>query len=247
MEFTIGDPHHQADYWQPQDLPDNCAVAAQTSILNQYLDHPISQDEANYVAIANGWYNPGQGTPQEDMGNLLQAYGVPVHSVDHASIEQIASELQQGHQVIVGVNSDQLWDQGPLADFWNWVIKEFGFDNSTFQPADHAVAVTGLDLSDIHNPKVVINDSGVPDGAGHTYPLDRFMNAWENSDFNYVATSMAPVGGGGPDFDIGHFLGWETTIAATAMGLDPISASVAGGFVDSLVHNTDWDKVLANI
>ncbi len=247
MDFYIGDPDNQTQFWEPQNSNDTCAIVAQTSILNQFLDDPISQDEATYVAASNGWYQPGTGTMPDDVGNLLQAYGVPVHSVDNASIEQLASELQQGHRVIVGLNSDQLWDQGPLSDFWNWVIQEFGFDNSTFQPADHAVVVTGLDLSDIDNPKVIINDSGAPDGAGHSYPLDRFMDAWENSDFNYVATSIAPNGGGPPNIDIGQFLGWGATTAGLVMGLDPISAISAGRFVDSLVTNTDWDSVLSNI
>lgn len=35
---------------------------------------------------------------------------------------------------------------------------------------------------------VIINDSGHPDGAGAAYPLDQFMDAWENSGFYYTAT-----------------------------------------------------------
>jgi hypothetical protein len=246
MEFTIGDPDFQNHFWQPQDQNDNCAVAAQTDILNQYLDHPVSLDETNYVAMTNGWYHPGYGTSADDLGNLLQAYGVPCHTVDGASIEQLASELQQGHRVMVGVNSGELWDQGPLSEFRHWVVKEFGLDNSTFT-ADHVVDVTGLDLSDIHNPQVIINDSGDPNGAGHTYPLDQFSEAWKGSDFYYVATNAAPGGSSNVDLDIGQYMGVGTTLGAEYLGLDPLSSGLAGQFVDSVVNNVDWDKVLANI
>jgi hypothetical protein len=247
MDFYIGDPELEMTHWELQNLPDNCAVAAQTSILNQYLRHDISMDEATYVAVSNGWYAPGFGTAPEDLGNILEAYGIPTHSVANASIEQLAAELQQGHRVIVGVNSGQLWDQGPLAEFWNWVNAAFGRDTSTLSPADHAIAVTGLDLSDLNNPMVIVNDPGHPDGAGQAYPLDRFMDAWENSDFHYTATSIPPDGGAPPAFSIAEFLGWGTTAAGAAMGLDPISAVQAGNLVHHLVESADWDLLLATI
>ncbi len=246
MEFHIGDPDFQQDYWELQNMPDNCAIAAQTSILNQFgID--VSMDEANYVAVSNGWYSPGFGTSPDDLGNILEAYGIPTHAVENASVQQLANELQQGHRVLVGVNSDDLWDTGPMSEFWNWVGEIFGLDTSTFTPADHAIAVTGLDLSDIDNPQVIINDPGHPEGAGHSYPLDQFMDAWENSDFHYVSTSLAPGGASPLDFDIADYLGWGTTVAGVALGLDPISANAAGQFVNSLVENTDWDTVLASI
>ncbi len=246
MEFYIGDPHAQLNHWEHQNMPDNCAVAAQSSILNQF-GFDVSLDEANYVAVSNGWYVPGFGTSTDDVGNLLEAYGVPTHSVENASIEQLAGELQQGHSVIVSVNSGQLWDQGPMAEFWNWLVKAFGLDNSASSPADHAVVVTGIDLSDMKNPQVIINDPGHPDGAGKLYPLDRFMDAWENSDFHYTATSVPPGDSGAVAFNIGEFLGWGTTAAAYAAGFDPASAMQAGQFVHSLVNDTDWDAVLASI
>ena len=245
-EFYIGDPDYQQGHWQLQNLPDNCAVVAQASILSQF-GFDVSMDEATYVAMANGWYSPGFGTSPDDLGNVLEAYGVPTHSVDFASIEQLAAELQQGHRVLVGVNSGELWDQGPMAEFWNWFNEVTGRDSSTFTPADHAVAVTGLDLSDLSHPKVILNDPGEPDGAGQVYPLDRFMDAWENSDFHYTSTSMAPGGAGPIDFDIARFLGLGTTVAGVSFGLDPITADMAGDFVNSLVSNTDWDAVLAAI
>ena len=48
--------------------------------------------------------------------------------------------------------------------------------------------MTGFDVSDPDNPMVIVNDPGHPDGQGHAYPLDRFMDAWENSNFIMTAT-----------------------------------------------------------
>lgn len=244
----IGDPDAQTGYWQHQDLHDNCAVVAQTSIINQYLDHPISQEEATYVAYTNGWYNPGSGTPAEDVGNLFSAYDIPHHSVDHASAFDLASELQQGHRVVVGVNSSELWEEhGPMHDLWNWIIEAFGFNPAQFNPADHAISVTGIDRSDPLHPKVIINDSGVPDGAGKAYPLDQFMEAWKGSDFHYVATNDAPHGTHELPFDLGEMLGIGTTLAATALGADAMTAAQAGELVTTLSHEINWDEILTAV
>jgi hypothetical protein len=247
MEHLIGDPEYQTEYWEYQNMDDNCAVAAQTSILNQYLDEPISLEEANYFAYANGWYAPGYGTSMGDMANLLDVHGVPTHSVENASIEQLVDELQQGHRVIVGVNSDELWDQGPLVEFWNWFIEVFGLDSSEFTPANHAVVVTGVDLSDPDNPQVIINDSGNPDGAGCPYPMDRFADAWQNSDFHYVATSVAPSGTGPLQIDLSDALGFASIITASAMGLDMPTSIAAGEIVESLCDDADWDSILLTL
>ena len=248
----IGDPHLQLDSWEHQGLPDNCAVAAQTSIINQFLpNHELSLDEANYITAANGWYQPGNGTATDDVGKLFDVFDIPYHRVDHASLPQLVDELQAGHRIIVGVHSAELWDQGPLAELWNWIQEVCGFDNSKFNPADHAVCVTGMDVSDPANPKVVINDPGDPNGAGHLYPLGRFMDAWSNSDCFYVATNMAPtvgatVGGLG-GFDIGDYLGFGTTVVAALMDTPISSALEAGALVTKFCHSVDWDAILASI
>lgn len=189
-DMMIGNPAEQADYWQLQVADDNCAVTAEMTLLNQFGIN-LNQEEAMYVSSSHGWYHPGGGTSPAYIGNLMDLYGVPNHTVMNANLSDLASELQQGHGVIVGVRSDQLWEQGPQADFWNFFKSAWGLDTSEFSPADHAVVVTGLDVSDADHPMVILNDSGDPNGQAHAYPLDRFMDAWENSDFFYTATDAA--------------------------------------------------------
>ena len=188
MDDIIGNPEEQAEFWEQQSLDDSCAIMAQVSLLNQFgVD--LTESQAVYESAANGWYTPGSGTQPCDVGNLMELHGVPTHDVQNATVADLAAELKQGHGVIVGVRSSELWDQGLLAEFKQWLCKVFGFDNSTYNPADHAVTVTGIDVSDLSNPMVIINDSGCADGAGHPYPLEKFLDAWENSDFTYIATN----------------------------------------------------------
>ena len=160
-EYFIGDPASQMDDWIFQNAPDNCAVAAETSIINQFMGHHLSLDDASYVSAAHGWYQPGMGTAPSEIGNLMDLSGIPNHSVMGGTIEQLALELQEGHGVIVGVNSSELWDQGILNDIKQFFCEAFGYDTVDFNPADHAVTVTGIDVSDPDNPMVIINDSGM--------------------------------------------------------------------------------------
>ena len=186
-DTIIGDPEDQSSYWEMQTEPDNCAVMAEMGIIHQFgMD--ITQDEANYISAENGWYNPGSGTSMNDIGNMMDLYGISNHSCHGASVADLARELQQGHGVIVGVNSDQLWEQGPLAEIWHAICKALGFDTPEFMPANHAITVTGIDVSDPANPMVIINDSGHPEGAAARYPMARFIDAWDNSGFYYTAT-----------------------------------------------------------
>lgn len=195
MNEFIGDPEFQDEFYEQQDTNYSCAVAGQVSIINQYLDaigeDGISEGEALYVAHQNGWVSEG-GTSIENMSRLMEHAGIPCHHMHNASAQDLALELQQGHRVMVAVDADELWaDNSVLSQFYQWFQEAFGLDTSDFNPANHAVVVTGIN-NNAEPPTVIINDSGDPDGQSKEYPLDEFMDAWENSDFHYVATDMSP-------------------------------------------------------
>jgi hypothetical protein len=246
-DYFIGNPEDQIDTYVTQDRLDNCAVAAQTNVINQFLHSDISLDEANYVAYSNGWYEPGYGTSWDNLGKLMDHYGVDYHSVENASIQQLAQELQAGNRVVIPVNSGELWDQGFFNDFKNWLVENLGLDSAQFTPADHAVVVTGIDMSDPNNPMVLINDPGVPDGAAMRYPADQFMDAWENSGFDYVATTSAPGANALGDFDLGTFLGVGTSIAYGGFTGDWATANAAGNWVHQITDSVNWDDVLRSV
>jgi hypothetical protein len=145
-EYFIGDPASQMDDWIFQNEIDNCAVAAETSIINQFFGEQLSLDDASYISASQGWYEPGMGTDPSEIGNLMDLNGIPNHTVIGATMQELAFELQQGHGVIVGVNSSELWDQGILNDIKQFFCEAFGYDTAEFNPADHAVTVTGIDM-----------------------------------------------------------------------------------------------------
>jgi len=237
-EYYIGDPGEQFNYWIHQDAPDNCAVAAETSIINQFGDH-MSLDDASYISASNGWYHPGSGTQFDEIGNLMDLDGIPNHTVMGGTVQQLAAELQQGHGIIVGVNSAEIWDEGIWNDIEQFFLDAFGLGN--ISPADHAVVVTGLDVSNPNHPMVIINDSGVPNGAAVRYPLAQFKDAWENSGFFYTATDVPIPNHPSPNdfgFDVGNFLGLATTI---------VTGSPESGMLVNMLTNADWEAILAAV
>lgn len=242
----IGNPAVQADYCEPQMWADNCAVCAETSIIRQFgID--INQGTAAYESAANGWYMPGGGTAGSDIGNLMNLHGIDNHNVTNASISDLAQELQSGHGVIVGVRSDQLWDMGPLQELFNFLAKLAGIDTNEYFPADHAVVVTGIGYSD-NGPVVYINDSGVQNGAAQAYPLDRFMDAWQNADFSYTATDN-PLpsfndNADNIDIDWGKWIPAGVSFATAYLTGSPDAGIIAGNVVSQIMNDDSIMRML---
>ena len=117
---------------------------------------------------------PKGGTPIADMGKLLQDHGIAVDTYTNATVKDLASELAQGHKVIVAVNAEDLWKFDPaLAG---------KVEASGSQTADHAVVISGIDTSDPNDPKALISDPGTGEALA-SYPLNDFLTAWKTSDF----------------------------------------------------------------
>lgn len=177
----VGTPGQYASDWHQQGTAFTCAVVSQQMIL-QHFGIDVSEAQLVYDAVTNGWLTDA-GTPITDMGRLLENYGVNVHQGFGTGIESLMSELVHGHGVIVPVDSGDMWNPG---SFFRDLFGE--------HRPDHAVVVTGLDLSDPNHPQVYINDPGDPNGAGKAYPLDQFLHAWSDSGNLFLATDEAPPG-----------------------------------------------------
>ncbi len=244
----IGNPDVQSGYYDEQTWNDSCAVAAEASIIRQFgID--LNEGQAAYISAQHGWYQPGAGTSPDVIGNMMDLYDISNHSVSNATISDLAQELSQGHGVIVGVRSEQLWDQGAGFELKNFLCKAFGLDNSAYMPADHAIIVTGIDVSDPDNPMVLINDSGVPDGAAQAYPLDRFMDAWENSNFYYTATDAPLPSMTGelntPEWESinwGRWIGLGIGAATLFATADPELSMITGAVTESILNNVFADE-----
>ena len=156
-----------------QEFPDTCAIKSQQIILESH-DINVSEQDLVEESIDKGWYVPGQGgTMPEDVGNLLEEHGMTVNHFDNATIDDIASELAKGHQVIVGVDSGELWQPGhfeSLEDFFK------------LGGADHALIVSGIQVNPLTSEReVLLTDPGTGE-VTHIYTMDQFEDAWDDSD-----------------------------------------------------------------
>ena len=134
-----------------QEYADTCAIKSQQLILNDF-GVPVSEDQLVQYSIEHGWYSgDGTGTQMGDVGKLLAEAGIPCTQTVNANVFDLANELAQGHKVIVGVDSGELWDN-KLLGWWN----DF-FHGDT---PDHALIVAGIDMADPNNPMVILTDPG---------------------------------------------------------------------------------------
>lgn len=196
MSMIIGKPEPWPDSTPgdiAQQYADTCAVKSQQIIMKTFgVDIP--EDQLAIESYIKGYYAPGMGSDPELVGQLLNDHGIETHSAQNASVYDLVNELAQGHKVIVGVDSAELWHPA-------WYDDLFG------ETADHALLVTGIDTSDPENVKVIITDPGTGDVA-REYPLEQFMDAWHDSNCFFVATNEPAPDNlpemSGFDYNIGH-------------------------------------------
>jgi len=155
-----------------QQYPDSCAIKSQELILNAHgID--VNESDLRDEAIHNAWYAPGYGTPMQDIGNLLETRGMNVHHFENATMEQLTNEIAQGHSVIVGVDSGELWNPGIDESFEDII---FG------KQADHALLVSGISINPFTaEESVLLTDPGTGDVYAN-YPIDQFTDAWDDSE-----------------------------------------------------------------
>lgn len=156
-----------------QIYPDTCAIKSQQLILQDFGIH-FTEEQLRNEALMYGWYNGG--TSPEDVGKLLELHGIPVSQYENANIFNLVNELAQGHKVIVGVDSGELWGDN--------IFDKIFEDNA----ADHALIVSGVDTSDPNNVKVILTDPGTGNLLKE-YPMEDFVDAWEDSNCFMMATN----------------------------------------------------------
>lgn len=170
----IGNPSESLDSWHVQS-DNTCAVVSQEFVLENLLDREFNEKELTEIAEAHGWYD--NGTSMNDVGKLLEYYGIDVEQSMGNTLYDLRNSLQEGKQIIVGVDADEMWS---------------GQNEEMFGPgmdANHAIQVIGIDESNPHDVKVIINDSGVTNGQGVMVPADSFIDAWEDSGCFMVEAS----------------------------------------------------------
>ena len=165
-----------------QECLDTCDIHSQQQIMSMF---GINATETDLVkdAIIHGEYAPlgCEGTSILHTGNLLERHGIYVHRCINATIDDLISELSQGHKIIVAVDADEIWaeDEKSLsAEYIKDVISP---------ESNHAVVVVGVDT--------VTGDVDVVDpGDGNLKRINSnvFVNAWQDSHFFMMATNQSP-------------------------------------------------------
>lgn len=173
---------------------DTCAIKSQELILKDF-GYDLTQDQLIDEAMEMNIFERGVGTMPQDVGKLLELHGVAVDTTNNANILDLTRALAQGHKVIIGVDSGELWEGG---------IPEM-FEDLLGGHADHALIVAGIDVS---TNEVILTDPG--SGAeGSRYPMDKFLDAWQDSGNLMVETEQPAPANFCPemtgfDYDAGH-------------------------------------------
>lgn len=197
---TIGDlePFPGADTTSiQQHFDDTCAIQSQNIVMKAF-GYDISEEQLVQEAKALNIYEEGSGTSPHDVGILLNVHGVPTHTVQNAHVYDLVNELAQGHKVIVGVDSGELWHPSIFEKMQDL----FG------GKADHALVVTGIDTTNPNHIEVIITDPGSGDVAMR-YPMEQFLDAWHDSHCFMVATDIPAPAEYDPamvnfDYEAGH-------------------------------------------
>lgn len=166
-EFVAGDPETDMKNWHEQAEQNSCAVCCQEFVAEQLLDREFSEQELVHMATERGWYDPETGTTLCDVGNLLEELGLEVERESGLTLPDLFNELESGHKLICAVN--------------NMILEDPGFADLPGMNANHAVQVIGIDYSNPEGVRVILNDSGVPNGMGREVSADTFVKAWETS------------------------------------------------------------------
>ena len=164
MNFTGGiyTPEVQQQY------DDTCAIKSQQLILNSNgVD--VSEDQLRVEAYENGWYAPGEGTPMDNVGDLMEAHGLNVERKTGATIDDLRAET---------AHSGELWNNG---------IEETFEDIILGPQADHALLVSGFAVDPLTGTEnVLLTDPGTGELFAD-YPVEQFEDAWEDSDHFMVS------------------------------------------------------------
>ncbi len=173
----IGEPAESAEHWHLQEQNYSCAVACQEFVAEELLGREFDESEMAQFAQQNGWFDAESGTAPEDVGLLLESAGLHVEREYQQSLQDIASVLESGGEVMVSVNNEVL-SGSPLARLLGGT-------------ANHMVQVTGIHTDDPNNIRVVLNDPGVENGAGIEHSAAEFEAAWRTGNC-YMVSAYNP-------------------------------------------------------
>lgn len=165
-----GQPAADIDYHQVQPGAYDCAPTSVAMILSELTGQPVDAASVVDTAWDLGLMHENGMAPTE-IEALMESYGVDA-ALEQGSMDDLRTALEDGRQVIIALDSDDLYGAGdaPFADD---------------MVSGHAVVITGIDDE---TGMVYINDPGFPDGAGVAIPIEQFEDAWGDFDNQMIVT-----------------------------------------------------------
>lgn len=154
-----------------QNDTDNLCVIRCEGIALRHFGHNISDEELLRESKAEGWLQ-SSGTSFKDIGKLSLKHGLQVSHFENSNIESLQEKLTNGYIVIAFI------DEGELTGDY---VQERDEDQFIGSCPDHVVIV-----KNITDKNIEIIDSYTPEQFD-TYPLSKFLDAWNDSNNFMVA------------------------------------------------------------
>ena len=154
-----------------------CCLECEKFILQQ-RGIPFNEQQMLIDAIDHKWLKE-EGTPLHNMGRHLEEAGLTVVRKSNASLKDLEKFLGQGAGVIAAVDGGEIDPQKALVEKMEDLV--------VGRIPDHAVVVVSLDTRE--NSIQIFN----PDSSSmlQTIPLERFLDAWDDSE-NWLVAAAAP-------------------------------------------------------
>jgi hypothetical protein len=132
------------------------------------------------LAVAQGWFIPGGGTPLHCTGNLLEANGWDVERNHGATLDDLSEHLRSGENVLIAVNTQELWSAKNDFQEQQSLSEVPGIPG---QEQSHMVEVIGIDKTSSSMPVVSVQDPAHPGETRLEIPAEKLLDAWEGSDY----------------------------------------------------------------
>lgn len=146
-----------------------CNIRCEQYVLQKF-GITVSEEKLAEKAASASWLKDG-GTPLFQIGNLCADYGLSVARKYDSSFEDIQAAWKDGHEIIVAVDSGEI--DGDL-------VAESLEDAFVGDIPDHSMVVLSIE------DDVVVCYNPWHGDQPQLIPIDRFMDAWEDSDYYMV-------------------------------------------------------------
>ena len=150
-----------------------CSLECEKKILNKF-NIAFDEEQVLRTSIDNGWLQE-EGTAIQDIGMILESNGLQVKRRFQCTINDVATALENNEGIIAVVDGGEL--SGDIEE-------ELDEDIEIGEIPDHTVAIVSCD---IENRTVTLFDPNSCN-AEDTYPLERFMDSWDDSA-NFMVTA----------------------------------------------------------